>query len=60
MQAGELVEIARKASWASRPDRTLSVARAIYRMLPDAARLWRTGDELTVTERPRIATTLVA
>ncbi len=54
------MEIARKASWESRPDRTLSVARAIYRMLPDDARLWRTGDEFIVIERPRIATALVA
>jgi 5-methylcytosine-specific restriction endonuclease McrA len=58
--ASDLAEIARRASWESQPMRTLSVARAIYRMLPDDARLWRTGDEFVVIERPRISSALAA
>jgi 5-methylcytosine-specific restriction endonuclease McrA len=58
--ASDLAEIARKASWESRPDRTLSVARAIYQMLPEDARLWRAGDEFIVIERGRIAAALAA
>lgn len=58
--ASDLVEIARGAAWESRPDRTLSVARAIYQMLPDDARLWRAGDELVVIEPRRIRAALAA
>jgi 5-methylcytosine-specific restriction endonuclease McrA len=58
--ASDLAEIARQASWESRPERTLSVARAIYGMLPGDARLWRTGDEFVVIERPRITKALAA
>lgn len=55
-----LVEIARRHRWESRPERTLSVARAIYGMLPDDARLWRRGRDFILLERPRILGALAA
>jgi hypothetical protein len=58
--AGDLVDIAREEAWESRPERTLSVARAIYRMLPDDARLWQSGRSFLVIDRPRIVTALAA
>lgn len=58
--ASDLSEIARKASWESRPDRTLSVARAIYQMLPEDTPLWRSGDEFVRIEPKRIAAALAA
>ena len=58
--AGDLAEIARKEAWETRPERTLSVARAIYRMLPDDARLWLSGKSFLVIDRPRIASALAA
>lgn len=58
--SAELAQIARETSWESRPARTFSVARAIYLMLPEDARLWRTGKEFVVIERPRIAIALAA
>ena len=58
--AGDLVEIARKEAWETRPERTLSVARAIYRMLPDDARLWLAGRSFLVIDRPRIVSALAA
>ena len=58
--AAELSQIAHRETWESRPDRTLGVARAIYRMLPDDARLWRSGQEFIVLERPRIVAALAA
>lgn len=57
-KAKTLAEIARLETWESRPDRTVGVARAIYRALPDDARLWRAGQEFIVIERPRIAAAL--
>ena len=38
--AAELVVIAKRIGWLHRPERTLSVARAVYLHLPDDARLW--------------------
>jgi hypothetical protein len=58
--AGDLAEIARKEAWESRPERTVSVARAIYRMLPDDARLWMSGQRFLVIDRPRIVLALAA
>ena len=58
--AGDLVEIARQEQWETRPERTLSVARAIYRMLPDDARLWLSGRSFLVIDRPRIIIALAA
>jgi 5-methylcytosine-specific restriction endonuclease McrA len=55
-----LVRIAEEQRWESRPERTLSVARAIYGMLPDDARLWRQRNELVLMERPRIVAALAA
>ena len=56
----DLVEIAREEAWESRPERAVSVARAIYRMLPDDARLWLSGESFLVIDRPRIASALAA
>jgi hypothetical protein len=58
--AADLVEIARQEAWESRPERTVSVARAIYRMLPDDARLWVAGESFLVIDRPRITSALAA
>jgi hypothetical protein len=58
--AADLAEIAREEAWESRPERTVSVARAIYRMLPDDARLWVAGESFLVIDRPRIASALAA
>lgn len=58
--AGDLAEIAREEAWETRPERTLSVARAIYRMLPDDARLWIAGRSFLVIDRPRIVSALAA
>jgi hypothetical protein len=59
-RAGDLAEIAREEAWETRPERTLSVARAIYQMLPDDARLWLSGQSFLVIDRPRIASALAA
>ena len=58
--AAALAQIAQRETWESRPDRTFGVARSIYRMLPDDARLWRSGQEFVVIERPRIVAALAA
>jgi hypothetical protein len=58
--AADLARIAHETSWESQPARTFSVARAIYLMLPDDARLWQFGRSFVVIERPRIAVTLAA
>jgi hypothetical protein len=58
--APDLARIALAASWESRPARTFSVARAIYLMLPDDARLWRSGRSFIKIEHPRIAAALAA
>ena len=38
--AGRLREIAEARTWDRHPERTLSVARAIYLRLPEDAKLW--------------------
>jgi hypothetical protein len=58
--AADLARIARETSWESRPARTFSVARAIYLMLPDDARLWQSGQKFVLMERPRITVALAA
>jgi len=58
--AADLATIARDRSWGTAPDRTLGVARAIYRALPEDARLWQGGDDLVVIERLRIVAALAA
>jgi hypothetical protein len=60
LHAKDLARIANQETWESRSGRTLGVARAIYRMLPDDARLWRMGQEFIVIERPRIEAALAA
>ncbi len=56
----QISRTARETSWESRPARTLSVARAVYRMLPDDARMWQSGQSFVVIERPRITAALAA
>jgi HNH endonuclease len=51
--AADLARIAHEQKWESRPERAVGVARAIYRMLPDDARLWRAGAEFVPIERER-------
>jgi 5-methylcytosine-specific restriction endonuclease McrA len=50
----QLDAIARQARWRRDPERTLSVARAVYLRLPGGARLWLKGPEFTPFERDRI------
>lgn len=54
--AHELESVATTARWDRHPDRTLSVARAIYLRLPPDAKLWRLGRDFVDVDR----TTLVA
>jgi hypothetical protein len=54
-EAAQLEEIATRARWEHHPDRTLSVARAIYLRLPRDARLWQRAREF-VTPNPRTIT----
>lgn len=58
--ASDLATIANEKRWDLRPERTLGVARAIYRVLPDDARLWHRGDEFVKIDRARIASALAA
>lgn len=58
--AALLAGIAREKTWESQAERTFSVARAIYRMLPDDARLWQSGQSFVLIEHPRIAVALAA
>ncbi|MEP7120185.1 MAG: HNH endonuclease domain-containing protein [Byssovorax sp.] len=58
--ADDLAAIAVDQQWETRPQRTLSVARAIYQMLPDDARLWLSGRSFLVIDRPRISGALAA
>jgi hypothetical protein len=59
-RAADLASLAGEKNWESRPERTFSVARAIYRMLPDDARLWQSGQNFVLIERPRITVALAA
>lgn len=56
----DLATIAREVMWESQPARTLGVARAIYRMLPEDARLWHSGQSFVRIERDRITLALAA
>ena len=50
----DLAEIASRARWERRPDRTLAVARSIYLRLPTDAKLWHLGRDFVPIERPRL------
>jgi hypothetical protein len=54
----QLHVIARQSRWHRDPQRTLSVARAIYLRLPEGARLWLRGPEFAPYERERIGRAL--
>jgi hypothetical protein len=43
--------IAKRIGWLHRPERTLSVARAVYLHLPDDARLWVRQSEFEPIDR---------
>jgi hypothetical protein len=58
--ADELQVMAEQARWERAPERTVSVARAIYQKLPDDARLWRLKDEFVGFDRSRITAALSA
>ncbi len=59
-RGADLAEIARRASWEQSPERTVSVARAIYQKLPDDTLLWRLEDEFVGFDRRRIKSALAA
>jgi 5-methylcytosine-specific restriction endonuclease McrA len=59
-RAADLAQIAHDERWESRPGRTLSVARAIYHMLPGDAWLWHSGQDFVQIEEPRIMAALAA
>jgi 5-methylcytosine-specific restriction endonuclease McrA len=50
--------IAAARRWGSQPERTLSVARAVYLRLPEGAQLWRLGDEFAPPVRARLEAAL--
>jgi 5-methylcytosine-specific restriction endonuclease McrA len=52
--------IAVSRRWAAQPERTLSVARAVYLRLPEDARLWRLGEEFVPPVRARLEAALAA
>lgn len=58
----DLRRIAEEERWEHHPERTLSVARSIYLILPEGARLWRAGSQFVKVEdeRPRLAAALAA
>ena len=58
--AAEPAAIARQETWESQPTRTFDVARAIYRMLPNDARLWCSGGKFVQIDAPRITVALAA
>lgn len=59
-QGAALAELARDKRWDTHPDRTLSVARAIYGRLPHDARLWLSGRSFVTIDPPRIERALAA
>lgn len=59
-RVSDLAQIADTRRWESQPGSTLSVARAIYGMLPDDTRLWRRGSDFVVIDRARILAALAA
>jgi HNH endonuclease len=60
VHAADLAAIARDETWESHPSRTVSVARAIYRALPDDTHLWLAGRDFVRIEPVRIASALAA
>lgn len=54
----DLRSIAVRRKWAAQPDRTFSVARAVYLRLPAEARLWVAGDEFVGPDHDVLATAL--
>lgn len=46
----QLGDIAERARWEHRPERTLGVARSIYLRLPESVKLWREGGTFVVPE----------
>ena len=54
----QLEAIAHQVRWRRDPQRTLSVARALYLRLPGGARLWLRGPEFAPFERDRISSAL--
>lgn len=59
-RASGLMDIAREKMWDWVPERTFSVARAIYRVLPSDARLWIAGSSFEKNDPRRIAQALAA
>ncbi len=57
--AGELVRLAEDTAWERAPERSLSVARAIYLRLPDGYRLWLWSREFAELDRGALETALV-
>jgi hypothetical protein len=60
VHAAGLAQIAREEKWESEPERTFSVARAIYGMLPDDARLWSVTGDFVLIDRAKILAALAA
>lgn len=59
-QARDLAGIAADLAWDSHPERTLSVARAIYLRLPDDAKLWARRGEFATIDRPLLLKALAS
>ncbi len=57
-QAGALATIATVARWSRTPDRTLSVARAVYVRLRPEVQLWRAGREFVPADQGRLVAAL--
>lgn len=55
-----LDDLAAARNWTVHPDRTLSVARAVYLRLPEQATLWLVGTEFTTPDRAALAAALGA
>ncbi|MEZ4299749.1 MAG: HNH endonuclease domain-containing protein [Polyangiaceae bacterium] len=58
LHASALRQIAHDHSWEVRPERTFGVARSIYHMLPEDARLWHARAEFVKIEKARITSAL--
>ncbi len=56
----ELAGVAERTGWERHPDRTLSVARAIYLKLPYDAKLWLRGREFVAVDRAALGRVLGA
>jgi len=58
--SAELDRLAEAIGWTRHPERTLSVARALYLRLPEDARLWLRGEEFVTADRPALEAALDA